>query len=313
MKNYTVQPYEPQYYDLWNAFVCKAKNATFLFERDFMEYHSHRFEDCSLLVFDNQKLMAVMPANRVGDEVFSHQGLTYGGLVLPPGATPSIVFDLFDAVLRHLKSKGFRRIEIKPILSFYHQEPAFESDCFLVAHGAKLYRRDCNLAVDFNGPDLLSKSKKKHYRRVSSAGIEIVESRDFGPFWKEVLGPKLASKYGAKPVHSLDEITLLAKRFPHNITQYDAYYDGRIVAGITLFEFENGIKSQYGATTIEGEKWRALDFLFITLIDKFKERMAFFDMGTVMATDGQINTGLMKQKEELGCSVYHQDFYSLAL
>jgi hypothetical protein len=51
-----------------------------LFHRDFMEYHSDRFQDYSLLIFEEDKLIAVLPANRVEDRL-SHQGLTYGGLV----------------------------------------------------------------------------------------------------------------------------------------------------------------------------------------------------------------------------------------
>jgi len=35
----------------WNAFVATSKNGTFLFNRGYMDYHSHRFEDCSLMFF----------------------------------------------------------------------------------------------------------------------------------------------------------------------------------------------------------------------------------------------------------------------
>ena len=66
MKNYSVIPYRESDYANWNAFIGQAKNATFLFHRDFMEYHKDRFKDFSLLVFENKKLVAVLPANRVG-------------------------------------------------------------------------------------------------------------------------------------------------------------------------------------------------------------------------------------------------------
>ena len=83
MKIYQVKKYEKENKKLWNEFVRKAKNATFLFYRDFMEYHQDRFEDFSLLIFDEKEnIKAILPANRVGDTVFSHQGLTYGGLVI---------------------------------------------------------------------------------------------------------------------------------------------------------------------------------------------------------------------------------------
>ena len=47
-----------------------------------MEYHSDRFQEYSLLVFNEEKLMAVVPANRVGATVFSHQGVSYGTIVV---------------------------------------------------------------------------------------------------------------------------------------------------------------------------------------------------------------------------------------
>ena len=82
MKSFTIRKYQSSDYSLWNEFVANAKNATFLFHRDFMEYHSDRFEDFSLLVFDEKNtLKAILPANRVQDVLHSHQGLTYGGLI----------------------------------------------------------------------------------------------------------------------------------------------------------------------------------------------------------------------------------------
>ncbi|HQW68620.1 MAG TPA: hypothetical protein PLH25_03065, partial [Flavobacterium sp.] len=81
MKNYTIKKYNSEYFTIWNAFVSSSSNATFLFHRDFMEYHSDRFEDYSLLVFEDEKLISIFPANRVENTVFSHQGLTYGGFV----------------------------------------------------------------------------------------------------------------------------------------------------------------------------------------------------------------------------------------
>ena len=89
-------------------------------------------------------------------------------------------------------------------------------------------------------------------------------------------------------------------------------YEGEIVAGITLFCSQQVIKSQYGATSLKGESIRALDYLFINLIEKFGSESAFFDMGIV--DDGDLyNKGLLKQKEELGCAVYVQDVYKITV
>ena len=41
----SIETYKDSYKDDWNNFVDSAKNSTFLFNRDFMDYHSDRFED----------------------------------------------------------------------------------------------------------------------------------------------------------------------------------------------------------------------------------------------------------------------------
>src|SRR5260221_7666560 len=85
-----LERYAPAQRGLWNDFVGRSKNGTFLFHRDYLEYHADRFEDHSLLAFQDQKLAALLPANRAGDMLISHGGLTYGGWVThrptPPGA-----------------------------------------------------------------------------------------------------------------------------------------------------------------------------------------------------------------------------------
>lgn len=278
-----------------------------------MEYHAERFEDFSLMVFDDEKLIAVLPANKIADEVFSHQGLTYGGLVLHKKIIGHEAALILENILVFLREWKIKKIIIKPIISIYHQYPAHETACFLIQKGADLYRKDLNLAIDFSKPLEISKSKQKHYRK-ALPDLYIQQETVFETFWDIVLEPRLLEKYNTKPVHSKEEIAYLYLKFPENIIQVNAYYREEIVAGITLFKFKNGIKSQYGATTKMGEKLRALDFLFLNIIDIYKNKIDFFDMGTVTENNGaSYNEGLLKQKQELGCAIYPQDFYALKL
>lgn len=314
MKIYTVRLYQETDFDLWNAFVSKAKNATFLFHRSFMEYHKDRFSDYSLIIENENKFVAVLPANAVANQVFSHQGLTYGGLVYNEKLDVENVRLVFDAVLDFLRQQRITAFTYKPILPFYTKKSSDEVTYFLFKNNAKVSHKNLNLVVDFTKNWSVSKSKMKHFRRVSELFMEIRQDQDFAVFWNKVLIPRLAEKHQSKPVHSLEEIQKLAAQFPENIVQYNVYFEHEIVAGMTLFNFENGVKSQYGTTTVLGEKMRALDFLTISLIEKFKNKVAFFDMGTINdGSDLGYNLGLLKQKEEYGCSVYTQDFYNLLL
>jgi hypothetical protein len=38
-----VRRYEPSYQVIWDAFIQRSKNGTFLLRRAFMDYHSDRF------------------------------------------------------------------------------------------------------------------------------------------------------------------------------------------------------------------------------------------------------------------------------
>ena len=49
-----------------------------------MEYHSDRFKDYSLLFYRDGQLVGLLPANIRNDTLFSHEGLTFGGVIACP-------------------------------------------------------------------------------------------------------------------------------------------------------------------------------------------------------------------------------------
>ncbi|MCH4551354.1 FemAB family protein [Aestuariibaculum lutulentum] len=312
--DFKVVKYSKEYYEQWNDFVAKSKNGTFLFHRDFMEYHSDRFEDFSLLIFQRNKLQAILPANKSGQEIYSHQGLTYGGVLLPNNISVVKVFSVFEVIQKYCKQINISKITIREIPEFYCDKPTSEIS-FIIGQKYSLFQRQMVLAIDFEKGFSIHKTKLKHYKKGRDVGFEIKEDDTFDEFWINVLQPRLLERFNSKPVHRLEEITLLKRNFPKNIKQFNIYLGNQILAGITIFENKNVVKSQYGATTSEGERFRALDYLFLFLIDKYKEEgKKFFSMGTI--SDNSIkgyNEGLLKQKEEFGCNVYLQDSFSIDL
>ena len=102
---------------VWDDFVKRSKNATFLHLRDYMDYHADRFDDFSLMAFNHHgKLAAVMPANIVGDTLHSHQGLTYGGWLTPvKHFTAVTMLEVWDAMMSFLKENGIRTLVYKAI------------------------------------------------------------------------------------------------------------------------------------------------------------------------------------------------------
>jgi hypothetical protein len=312
VKEYQVRQYEAQDFEIWNTFVSKAKNATFLFHRDFMEYHKDRFEDFSLLVFEQKKLVAILPANRVGDQVFSHQGLTYGGLVYTEKIKLIAVIDIFEAILFFLNKNQIKTIQIKTIPSIYHKKPAEEMHYVLFLAEAKLNRRDTLSVIDMSKEYNLSTIRKRGIKKGNHHHLVIEEVLVFDDFWNKILIPNLVQKYHTKPVHSLDEIKKLKELLPKNIRQFNVYDNNTIVAGTTIFESDQVAHAQYISGNDSKNTNGSLDFLFNYLVENIFKKKNFFDFGISNELNGKkINGGLLFWKESFGASTIVQDFYEV--
>jgi hypothetical protein len=312
VKNYSVKKYQEGDYEKWNAFIAQCKNATFLFHRDFMEYHKDRFEDYSLIVLDGEKWVAILPANVVGNEVFSHQGLTYGGLVYSDKVKLASIIEIFKSILFFLNSNKIKKVQLKLIPSIYHQKPAEELNYALFLANAQLIRRDSLSVIDLFKLYNLSKIRKRGVKCGINNGLIIKEVDNFEDFWNEILIPNLALKHQAKPVHSLEEITRLKALFPEKIRQFNVYQNEIILAGVTIFESENVAHGQYISGREDKNELGGIDFLFHHLITEVFKNKRFFDFGISNENQGlKLNDGLSYWKESFGASTIVQDFYEI--
>ncbi len=313
MKKYQIQIYKAEFYSTWNNFVAHAKNATFLFHRDFMEYHQDRFEDYSLLIFDEKNhLKAILPANKVENTLYSHQGLTYGGLVLNQKTRIQEVIEIVHSVLKFLNENGVSSLQMKQLPTIYHESPSDEMEYLSFILNAKLIRRDSlsviNLETDFE----FSNSRAEGIKRGTDFGLEFREEQDFTSFWNQILIPNLAQKHQAKPVHSLEEIMLLKSKFPNNIRQFNVYKEGKIIAGTTVFESDFVAHSQYISADESKNTTGSLDFLHNRLITYTFRNKKYFDFGISNENQGQnINKGLLFWKEGFGARTIVQNFYEI--
>lgn len=311
MKKYLVRQYELKDYQDWNAFIGKAKNATFLFNRDFMEYHKERFDDFSLLIFDDKKLVAVLPANRIGNIVYSHQGLSYGGLIYCEQLSQTAVLAIFKVVMLFLNRLDIQIVNLKIIPSIYHHKPAEELLYALFLVEAKLIRRDVLSVIDLSNAGTYSKIRKRGIKKAISNDLIIKEEEDFDNFWNEILIPNLKLRHNTLPVHSLEEISRLKLLFPNNIRQFNVYDAGEIVGGTTIFESEKVAHGQY-ISKFGSEETGSLDFLFDYLLQKEFIGKCYFDFGISNVDQGKkLNEGLTYWKESFGASTIVQDFYEL--
>ncbi|MCB0455077.1 MAG: GNAT family N-acetyltransferase [Aequorivita sp.] len=310
--NYGIKIYDPSQKSSWDNFVKSAKNATFLFQRDFMDYHSDRFKDYSPLVYKGESLVAVLPANISGSELHSHQGLSYGGLVLAEKTTFEETFQVFKSLLIFLNEKGIEVLKLKLLPKIYHQLPSNEIDYLLFLVKASLTRRDITSCI-FNEKSLkiTSSNRLRGIKKGVKNELKVREETNFKSFWSQVLEPNLRQVHNQDPVHSMEEIELLQSRFPKNIKQFNVYKNDEIVAGTTIFETATVAHAQYISANELGRQTGGLDFLFNYLLQHFSHKK-YFDFGISNEAQGmKVNKGLLNWKETFGGRSIVHDFYEI--
>ncbi|MFL1011268.1 GNAT family N-acetyltransferase [Flavisericum labens] len=312
MGTYKVVRYTPDFYNKWNDFLKVTKNATFLFHRDFMDYHSDRFTDSSLMVYKKDKLVAVLPANQKGDTIYSHQGLSYGGVVLKSDLKFKDVLYVFYELLKHLSQQGKDVFELKLLPQMYSNIPIQEINYILFILDALVVKKEVLSVIDRKSPLQISKNRLEGVKRGAKNELKIVEENTFEGFWNEVLIPNLSKKHNVSPVHSLAEISDLKRKFPENIKQFNVYHNQKLVAGTTMFLTENVAHCQYISGNSDKNTLGSLDFLFEHLIKNIFENKLYFDFGSSNEDNGKkINTGLQFWKEGFGARSIVQEFYSV--
>ncbi len=310
MSNYRVEKYTKENRLAWDTFISEAKNATFLFARDFMEYHSDRFTDYSLLVYKDDLLYAVLPANIVGDKLYSHKGLTYGSLVLSKSAKLLYTFEAFKALLAFLNAKAISTLELRNIPTFYNTMPSDELSYFLFKANATLIKRDALMVIDTSTKIKFQKNRREGINKAKRNGLTIAVDDNFEGFWNEILIPNLQKKHGVAPVHSLEEIQLLATKFPDHIKQVNVYKDNVIVAGTTLFLTKTTIHPQYVSGNSDKNAFGSLDLAYDYIINHFDSSKRYFDFNISSEENGAaLNSGLIFWKESCGARTYVADNY----
>lgn len=313
MNDLTVMPYEATHAEAWNEFVANSRNGTFLHDRRFMEYHADRFADGSLIVRRAGKLLALLPANRVGDQVISHGGLTYGGVIVGNDMRTALMLETFSGIAEHLRATGATQLVYKPAPHFYHRAPA-EEDIYAISRmGGRVVQTDASAAIPLRRRPKESQSRRQAAKRATKYGIIVAETQDWPAFWK-VLGDVLAERHETTPTHSLSEIEQLVRDFPNHIRLFGALQDGRMLGGVVVFDCGHCVHVQYIAGRPEGREAGALDAIILHLIQTVFADRDWLDFGISTTQGGQVlNTGLAQQKEMFGarCVVYQR--YALDL
>lgn len=302
---FEVKLYEPSMATAWDEFVSHSRNATFLHKRGYMDYHADRFSDHSLVFFSERgTIAALLPANERNGELFSHGGLTYGGLLLSAKTSATHCMELVDELIAYMRKNSLSKLHYKQIPTIYHRLPSQDDEYALWRHGAQLEVCNMATAIDLRSPMGISVERRR------KRGLRMAEEQDFtlcfnapvSELWS-IVESNLKLRYDTRPVHTLSEMELLASRFPNNIKCVVARNkQGIVEGGVVLYISNEVVHAQYGHATPEGYDHHVMDLVYSSIIQRAQSSgFHFFDFGTSNEQSGRyLNPSLISLKEGFG-------------
>ncbi|MFB0516406.1 MAG: GNAT family N-acetyltransferase [Candidatus Neomarinimicrobiota bacterium] len=319
----TVSLYQPSFQEEWDRYVREANNGTLFHLRRFLSYHPEgRFQDHSLLFTGPKGVLALMPA--AGREVdgqrhlISHPGASYGGLVTPIGLSFKNSYELVESLLDYAEGQGFRRITLTLPPTIYNRRLSNYVDFALLQHGFTYLRREVSsiLFLEPTPEDNLAKFTAASHRAVKKAhqsGIDMHFSEDLATFY-DILLHNLKRRHNVQPTHTLEELLRLADLFPDEIRLLAAYLEGRMIAGITIFDANPDVTLAFYISHDEAyQRYRAVNLLFYEMIRWASEKgFRYLDFG-IFTVNMEPNFGLARFKESFGASGMFRDTLTIQL
>lgn len=321
-KNIEIKKYNNSYREKWDAFVMKKScNGTFLQTRNFLEYHpKERFIDASLIFLNGTDIVAVMPANIVDDIIVSHQGSTFGGLVV---SKQCLSIQYIDQILIKLNEfltiNNIKGIKLKQTSNLFTKYNTDLIDYFLFKDGYT-DSLEVGFYIDFEdyAEDIISdfsSSRRRDYKYSLKNGLEYKQltTKDEIKDFYDVLCDNYV-KFGKKPVHTLEELyDFKFDRLTDKVEFYGVFHEKELIAGGMIFLFNNDIcHTQYLAVKQDMNNLFANEFLYTNLIQTARDNgYKKFSFGTSTLDEGKVlNIPLALYKEGFGMKAFVNKSYT---
>jgi hypothetical protein len=308
----TIEAYNESHRNAWENLVDSSYNGTFMHKRTFIDYHKDRFQDASLVVYNNEKICGVFPAVRYKDKVVSHPGLAVGGLVYNDRVRG---YDLLDILIKIKEYYSYLPIIYKTTPSEFQRHSV--SDDIWALYNLKAKKISCELSSVLNPlttnyeywPD--KKDELSHLKNnIFLSAMNLSDLDLLKEFWEKVLTPNMA-KYNIKPTHTPEDIQYLYNKFPVFIKGLLARHEsGKMLGGLIIFRFNKCYHVQYSVTNSKGRALNALTVLHHYMIETLPSDIHFYSFGKSTEDQGhKLNSNLYYYKNGFGGGSMNYDTY----
>jgi len=305
-----IKKYQKNNQKEWDAFVLKTNNGTFLHQRNYMDYHANRFDDYSIMIYKKNKLIGILPAHIIDNEIFSHNGLTYSEILYHNKLHLADKIEIAQQLVEYLKNINIKQWHIKSIPNIFHRIPD-DANLYIYPHLKSKINWIKPFFVIFT-PSFrnINRNRKRSIASTKSLSLKISQDQNYLPDYWRIIEQNLATRHRANPVHLLTEMQLLIQKFPKEIQFFACLSNNEILAGAIVYKFNNTAHFQYIHANNQEDKRNAVDFLTNYLIEHYKNEYTYISFGSA-EKKGFIDQGLSYWKESFGAQIINQYAYQI--
>lgn len=303
----TRRKYAEEKINEWDEFVKFSSASTLHSSRKFLNYHQKKFNDSSLMFYQKNHLVGVLPGVIKEKTYISHPGASYGGLIYKEGLKINYLFEIHEQILNFCRENGVCKLEFRFPYSIISKHYYDAYKYILNNHPSTVYK-EVSQFID------LLKFKDKNYfsenfTRIIKKNSELITSitknyNDIENFYN-ILSENLI-KHNTKPTHELSELNYLIENLDEKVLLFVTKdSNSNIVSGSLAIQLNNETSHLfYLGTNIEYLSYSPLVNTVHDVAKYFKsENFRFLNLGISTESKGStLNSGLNNFKEKFNTS-----------
>ncbi|MFH0922227.1 MAG: GNAT family N-acetyltransferase [Fibrobacterota bacterium] len=321
-KKAEIIPYSKKHLELWESIVENSNNGTLYHTQKFLGYHPEgRFENFHHLISLNGKISCVIPGcitqSEAGKTFVSYAGTSFGGFVVPEDFGLSDTDAVVCTFLDYLKEHKFKRVEITLPPLFFGRRQNHHMDFILSREGFGFKKREITSVITLNYPDgdvlsTFDAACRRAIKKAVTAGVTVRndDSDEAYRTYYHILEKNLGLRHNVKPVHTVEEMLDIKRRFPDRVFLFGAYFKGKMIAGIWLLKANRDASvAFYISHRMDYQEVRPTNLLYYeTLRTVLGWNQKYYDLG-LFTVNMAPNYGLGRFKESFAAQGIFRDYF----
>ena len=295
----------------WNNLIFYENQQSLFLSKKFLNYHpKDRFNEFNIFIFENNKLFLIIPGVRNDEEIFSHNGSTYGGFIQFFPLSQERYNQIYVELKKFLSNRGIKALSMR--ISPREFTKNTEYGFFDSLKDVEILYEEEETFVELFNKNFInlrdSGFRRNHIRDIK----KIIEIEDKLEHKRSNLNDELhdyyklltnnLEKHNVEPTHSREELRFLIENFRKQIWIDLLKFNGKIITGLVTFRMNKDVLHYfYGSTDYTFEPKGILKYAYWkSMINAKKNNFQYINFGVDSKYGEEHNKTLRSFKEGFG-------------